>query len=293
VKSRTIRTESQNIRKDEVDPTNRSGNNAVRKTGQTAATRSDAKTGTESGNTGRTRIERPADPPTVQISSTSANRIYREDRGTLTRDDGTVIRHQNDEIFTKGDYKVDYDNYDMLRRSDDFRRVYDDYYYWYDSRMVRYTSHYPRYRPMPVDYRREHYGYRQPMHYDLIWTPFLFNRFMYYYPYYTNWDIEYGREIETISAYDVMNYVGTVRRIYGKVDEVYYSREDFNYILYIGAPFPYQDVSIIIPGNVARRITRNPTWFFQDQFIWVIGLIDMWEDKPEVVIRDEEQIRRY
>ena len=90
-----------------------------------------------------------------------------------------------------------------------------------------------------------------------------------------------------------MNHVGAVRRVYGKVQEVYYSREDENYILYIGDRFPYQDLSIVIPRSVARQITQNPEWYFDNQDIWSVGLIDLWEGKPEMIIRDSEQIRKY
>lgn len=171
--------------------------------------------------------------------------------------------------------------------------AYNDYRNWYDSRVIRYTSRYPRHRPIPVDYRREHNVYRQPVQYDLIWTPDLVNQFKYYYPVDNLRDIEYGREIETISAYDVNNYVGTVKRVYGKVDEVYYSKEDYNYVLYIGAPFPYQDISIVIPRDVARQLTRSPKRHFRNQHVWAIGLINLWEERPEIVIRNQEQVRKY
>jgi hypothetical protein len=239
------------------------------------------------------RIERPAAPAEIRMKNPSANRVFHESRGTLTRDDGSVVRHQNDEVFTRNRYNINYDNYETLRRSEDFTREYHNYNNWYDSRMVRPVSYYPGYHPYSMEYRRERYAYRQPAHYYLIWTPLLFNRFMYYYPDYTDWDIDYGREIETIPAYDVRDYIGTVRRVYGKVEEVYYSREDQNYILYIGDRFPYQDLSVVIPRNVAREITGTPEWYFNHEYVWLVGLIDIWEGKPEIIIRDEEQIRKY
>lgn len=223
-----------------------------------------------------------------------ATRVYRDDqRGNMTHVDGNAVRHQNDEVFRKNRYKVDYENADELRRSEDFRREYNEYNTWRNVRVVRRSSANIRYRPVPLEIRRERYAYRQPNHYELVWTPYLFNRFNYYYPVHDRWNMEFGHEIGTISAYDVMGYVGSVQRVYGKVEEVYYSREDGNYILYIGAPFPYQDMSVVIPRKVCREITISPEWYFENQHIWFIGLIDLWEEKPEVVIRDEEQIRRY
>jgi len=224
----------------------------------------------------------------------SASRIYREGKGTMTRDDGKVYRHQNDEVFSSNRYNLHYDNYEHLRRSDDFRRDYNDYYNWYHHRNIRVINHYhTNYIPLSIEIRRARYYHRYPRHIDLIWTPLLFHRFMYYYPTHTNWEMEFGSAIETISAYDAEAYAGTVRRVYGKVADVYYSPEDENYILYIGSPFPYQDMSIVIPRNIARNISMSPKWYFDNEYIWVVGLINMWDGKPEVIVRDEDQIRKY
>jgi hypothetical protein len=250
-----------------------------------------------SAGSGATRSMRESAEPSdrdFRVNTSSATRVYREGRGTLTRDDGTVIRHQNDEIFKHNKYKLDYDNYQNLRRSDDFRRGYRDYHNWYSHRHIRVVNHYHnRYIPVPWEVRRVRYYHRIPYHVDLIWTPLLFHRFMYYYPTHNYWDMEFGSRIETISAYESEHYAGTVRRVYGRVDEVYYSPADENYVLYIGAPFPYHDLSVVIPRHIARNISRSPKWYFEDEYVWIVGLINMWEGKPEIVVRDEDQIRKY
>jgi len=105
--------------------------------------------------------------------------------------------------------------------------------------------------------------------------------------------MDYGRYVESVSAYDAINYIGSVKRVYGKVEEVYYSAEDRTYTLYFGAPFPYQDFSVVIPRHIAKDISWSPTWHFEDEHVWAVGLIDIWEDKPEIVIHDRDQIRRY
>jgi hypothetical protein len=237
----------------------------------------------ESGNSGEREF---------RVNNSSASRVYREGRGTLTREDGTVVRHQNDEVFASRKYKLDYDNYENLRRSDEFRRDYRDYDDWSHRRVIR--NHFRNnYMPLSFELRRSRYYYRAPHHLDLIWTPLLFHRFMYYYPTQNDWNMEFGSSIETISADEAQNYAGTVRRVYGKVAEVFYSPEDENYILYIGDPFPYQDVSIVVPKHVARNLSLSPKWYFENEFVWVVGLINVWEGKPEIIVRDEEQIRRY
>jgi hypothetical protein len=267
-------------------------NNATRR--QTTVTRPADKSRNGAVSARTMRENNRDDNGNVRINTSSATRTYREGRGTLTRNDGTVIHHQNDQVFTSRRYKLDYDNYNALRRSDDFRRDYRNYDNWYRHRRIRVINHYhTRYVAVPWDVRRVRFYARRPVHIDLVWTPLLFHRFMYYYPTHLDWNIDFGSNIETISAYDAMNYPGSVKRVYGKVDEVYYSPEDETYILYIGAPFPYQDMSVVIPKEIARQFSLSPKWYFENEYIWVVGLIDMWEGKPEVIVRDEDQIRKY
>ncbi len=287
---RSVRTENPPARRYEGQA---QGQTQTR-TRSTAVTRPETKSASAATRSETTRTTRSDDSGNARGTTSSATRVFREGKGTLTREDGSVVRHQNDEVFASRKYKLDYDNYENLRRSDDFRREYRDYNNWYSHRHIRVVNHYySNYVPIPWEIRRVRYVYRRPVHVDLIWTPLLLHRFMYYYPTYDNWNIDFGREIETISAYDVMEYAGSVKRVYGKVEEVYYSPEDENYILYIGAPFPYHDLSVVVPKYLARNISMSPKWYFENEHIWVVGLINVWEGKPEIVVRDEDQIRRY
>lgn len=281
--SRTTERPQSAVRTTERPQTTRSTNPGARSDNQGA--RRSVETVRPSGNTNR---------PGGTTGTSSATRTYREGNGTLTREDGTVIRHQNDEIFRSRKFRLDFDNYENLRRSDEFRRYHRDYNNWYGHRHVRIVNHYyNNYYPLAWEIRRARYYHRMPHHIDLIWTPLLFHRFMFYYPTHLDWNIEFGSQIETISAYEAQNYAGTVRQVYGKVEEVFYSPEDENYILYIGGPFPYQDMSVVIPREIARNISLSPKWYFENEYVWVIGLINIWEGKPEIIVRDEDQLRKY
>jgi len=283
---RPARTETQAVQKYGTDDQSHNRNERV--------TRPEEKGSNEGIRRAAGDNNRSANQENVKVGTSSATRVYRESKNALTREDGSVIRHQNDDVFVSRRYNLNYDNFEALRRSDDFHREYRDYDNWNHRRHIRIVNHnHYRYVPIPLEIRRVRYVYRHPVHINLIWTPTLLHRFMYYYPTHNYWDIDFGREIETISAYDAPDYAGTVKRVYGKVEEVYYSPEDENYILYIGAPFPYHDVSVVIPRHIAQDITMSPKWYFENEHIWVVGLINMWEDKPEIVVRDEDQIRRY
>jgi len=254
----------------------------------------DMKGSSSSSRSTTTRAYRPVSEERDRTHTSSATRVFRESKNALTRDDGSVIRHQNDDVFTSNRFNLDYNNFEDMRRSDHFRREYRDYDNWHHRRHPRIIHEYHyRYRPIPLEIRRVRYIYRHPVHISLIWTPRLLHRFMYYYPTHNNWRVDFGQEIETISSYDAESWVGTVQRVYGKVEEVYYNPDDETYTLYMGAPFPYQDVSVVIPKHIAQSFSLSPKWYFENELIWVVGLINTWENKPEIVVRDRDQIRRY
>ncbi|MBT7092981.1 MAG: hypothetical protein HN936_07025 [Bacteroidetes bacterium] len=280
----------------------RSANQAVRSGSKTSNSASRSVARSDSKSTGNKSIRSAS---TEKISgdnnrskssaSSSYSRSDRQGSKVYVRRDGEKFRHQNDEVFASKRYKVDYRDANDLRRSKDFRRVYNNYNSWHSNRYRRtvVVRHYHFGAPLGLDIRRVRYPYRRPMHMDLCWTPYLHNRFMYYYPMHTRWNNNYGSYVESISSYEAMHYVGSVKRIYGKVEEVYYSPEDRTYTLYFGAPFPYHDFSVVVPRNIAKDISWSPTWHFEDEFVWAVGLIDIWEDKPEIVIHDRDQLRRY
>jgi hypothetical protein len=77
------------------------------------------------------------------------------------------------------------------------------------------------------------------------------------------------------------------------VNEVYYAWETDEYMLYIGAYYPYQDLTIVVEGNEARRFSYRPEVFFQGQYIAVTGLVTAYYDSPEIVVYDKIQIEIY
>jgi hypothetical protein len=113
------------------------------------------------------------------------------------------------------------------------------------------------------------------------------------YPMVKVWRYPAGYRIETVSAYNALYYGGEVMNVYGKVYETFYSRETDEYILYFGAYYPYHDFTVVVPGNIARRMSRWPENFFEHQHVMVTGLITTYDDKPEVVVKSTGQIRIY
>lgn len=149
------------------------------------------------------------------------------------------------------------------------------------------------YTHQPLDYRRVHYPYRTPNAISIYWNVNMYNNYRRWYPDFDLWYYPYGYRIPTVSAYDSYSYVGEIARIYGQVTEVYYSRETGEYYLYIGGPYPYQDFTIILEAQDARRFSLNPERFFTNRQLAVTGLVSQLEDKPEMLIRKRSQISIY
>lgn len=145
----------------------------------------------------------------------------------------------------------------------------------------------------PVEYRRVHFPYRRPNVIDIYWNVNMYRNYQYWYPDFNLWYYPVGYRIHTISAYDAYNYVGEVARIYGQINDVWYSVETGEYYLYIGGPYPYQDFTVIVEARDARRFSRYPEQFFTNRQIAVTGLVSRFEDKPEMFIKKRSQISLY
>jgi hypothetical protein len=158
------------------------------------------------------------------------------------------------------------------------------------ARVVNQQSHYVNY---PVEYRKSYYPYAEPYHLEIIWDANMYYEYCYLYPQFDYWYYPYGYRIQTVSAYDAYQFIGEIARIYGKVSEVWYERQTDEYTLYIGGPYPYQDFSVIISGKHARGFSFRPDRYFRNRNIAVTGLVSLWDDRPEMLIKRRSQIEVY
>ncbi len=161
------------------------------------------------------------------------------------------------------------------------------------KKVVRTSYYNTGYVHRPIEYRRVHYSYRAPAVVQIYWSVPMYHEYRRLYPDYRYWYYPIGYRIHTVSAYDAGSYVGEIARIYGRVYSTWYSSATNEYYLYFGGPYPYQDFSIIIPRNIARRFSRRPELYFTNRDIAVTGLISSWEGKPELLLRERNQLEIY
>lgn len=150
-----------------------------------------------------------------------------------------------------------------------------------------------RYQPEPLEIRRSRYPLFAPLHAQIIWTNAMYRDFRIFYPEISYWRYPIGFRISCISAYDSRNYIGEVVNIYGKVMETYYNPESDEYYLYLGDRFPYQDVSVVIPGYEARRFSSDPEYYFANANISVTGYVVNADGRPEIQVRRASQVSIY
>lgn len=154
--------------------------------------------------------------------------------------------------------------------------------------------HYRRgYTPRSREYRATHHVYRRPVHVDIVWSPRVYHEYRVIYPELRHWRYNRHYRIHTISAYDAYYHIGEIRRVYGRVSDVYYEPRTDEYFLYIGDYYPYHDLSIVVPGHIARMYSRRPLWYFKRGHIAVTGLISVWDESPEIVIGRGSQLTVY
>ncbi len=167
-----------------------------------------------------------------------------------------------------------------------------NYRHIYPTRRVVRTTTYKA-LPRPINYHTRHYSYRRPLDVRVTWTYNMHKEYKYIYPEINHWHYRPGETIYTVSSYDAYDHIGEVRRVYGKVDEIFYARETDEYYIYLGYMYPYHDFSVIIPGHVARKFSRRPMLYFANQFISVTGLITIYNEIPEIMTRRPHQIEIY
>jgi hypothetical protein len=142
-------------------------------------------------------------------------------------------------------------------------------------------------------YPTTHTIYRTPTYVNIIWTPNMHTHYIKMYPSARNINYRYGNRIEQISANKAEYFIGEVKNVYGMVTEIYYSQQSDEYFLYMGAYYPYQSFTVVVPGNIARKQSYRPGNYYLNQHLNVTGLLTAFDGKPEIVVKASNQLNLY
>ena len=95
-----------------------------------------------------------------------------------------------------------------------------------------------------------------------------------------------------ISLDEVGKHIGDSVKVCGQVYDTYYAvrTENTPTFLNIGAKYPNQLLTVVIWGDVRKKFEGNPEEVFKDKQVCVIGKLEIYKDKPQIVIQKTDQI---
>ena len=96
----------------------------------------------------------------------------------------------------------------------------------------------------------------------------------------------------TIKAEDIGQHVGDSVKICSKVFSARYFEQSKNSptLLNMGAAFPNQLFTVVIWSEVRKQFETAPDVFFLNKTVCVTGKVELFKDKPQIVLHSKEQI---
>lgn len=232
-------------------------------------------------------------------STKNQSRVATENRSTTpisTRNNTLASRRPDVRQEVKNDKQMLHSNSSMASRSrtsnpvadarkSDLRKSYTSNYGTRVQRVAPKTTlvvHSKNYKP-----------YRKPSLSNLFWNVQMYRNYRLWYPDFNFGYYPSGYQIHTVSAFDSYRYIGEVARIYGRVSEVWYSGQTNEYYLYFGDRFPYHQFSIVLQARDAKQYSYDPIRYFTNRDLLVTGLVSIYDQKPEIFIKENSQIKFY
>ena len=103
------------------------------------------------------------------------------------------------------------------------------------------------------------------------------------------WQISFS---QTISLDSVMNYVGKEITLCAKIQSISVSkREKKTTYINFGKPYPNQIFTVVIFEENLKNFSYIPAEQLKDKNVCLTGTIILYKDKPEIVVKNEEQIK--
>lgn len=95
-----------------------------------------------------------------------------------------------------------------------------------------------------------------------------------------------------INLKDASKHIGDSVKICGKVFSARFfeNAKDSPTLLNLGAAYPDQLLTVVIRGDLRKEFETAPEIFFNDKEICVTGKIELYKDKPEIIVKGKGQI---
>ena len=97
---------------------------------------------------------------------------------------------------------------------------------------------------------------------------------------------------KTVKLEEVSKHVGDSVMVYGKVYGGRYLPNTANKptLLNIGANYPNQLLTVVIYEQDRKNFETSPELAYKDKDLYIIGRVEMYNNKPQIVIRNKDQL---
>lgn len=98
---------------------------------------------------------------------------------------------------------------------------------------------------------------------------------------------------EYVGAKEAYKYVGKEKTVCGDVASTNYAVRSRGQptFLNLDQPYPNQMFTVVIWGSDRYKFKNPPEIFFKGKRICVMGIIDTYRGKPQIIVRDPNQIK--
>ena len=97
----------------------------------------------------------------------------------------------------------------------------------------------------------------------------------------------------TIKLEDAATHVGDSVKTCGKVSGIRFMEGSKGQptLINMGAAYPNQLLTIVIWEDLRKQFEKAPEELFKDKEVCITGKIELYRDKPQIVIRSKEQVQ--
>ncbi len=91
---------------------------------------------------------------------------------------------------------------------------------------------------------------------------------------------------------DVQNHVGDSVKLMAKIYSGKYLEnvERTPTFLDVGGKYPHEKLTLVIFGDVRKQFKNAPETFYEGRQEWITGKIELYKNKPQIIINSPDQI---
>ena len=91
---------------------------------------------------------------------------------------------------------------------------------------------------------------------------------------------------------DVQNHVGDSVKLMAKIYSGKYleNAENTPTLLDVGGKYPHEKLTLVIFGDVRKQFKNAPETFYEGRQEWITGKIQLFKNKPQIIINSADQI---